>query len=173
MASLRSIWLSLRKPNLRSSAGRGLRSRAVLQCESLEARDLPTTGIAYPTFVLLSTPGVSHFTSPGPTGYSPAQITEAYGINQIKFNNGTVTGNGANTTIGIVDAYNDPNIVSDLHQFDLQYGLPDPTLKVEGETGTSQLPAGNTGWAEETALDVEWAHAVAPGASILLVEASS
>ena len=47
----------------------------------------------------------------------------AYGINQITFNNGTVAGDGSGTTIAIVDAYNDPNIANDLHQFDLAVRL--------------------------------------------------
>src|SRR6185369_16041223 len=47
------------------------------------------------------------------------------------------------------------------------------TLKIVNQTGGSTLPAANRGWATEIALDVEWAHAIAPGASILLVEANS
>ncbi|HEY2250278.1 MAG TPA: hypothetical protein VGH74_04420, partial [Planctomycetaceae bacterium] len=57
-------------------------------------------------------------------GYTPAQIKQAYGFNQISFN-GTA-GDGTGTTIAIVDAYDDPNIASDLHQFSLAFGLPDP-----------------------------------------------
>ena len=77
------------------------------------------------------------------------------------------------TTIAIVDAYDDPNIASDLHQFDLAFGLPDPTFTKVNQNGGSTLPAANAGWATEIALDVEWAHAIAPGANILLVEANS
>ncbi len=84
-----------------------------------------------------------------------------------------MTGTGAGTTIAIVDAYDDPNIANDLHQFDVAFGLPDPTFTKENETGGTTLPAGNKGWATEIALDVEWAHAIAPGANILLVEANS
>ena len=106
-------------------------------------------------------------------GYSPAQIKQAYGFNQISFN-GTA-GDGTGTTIAIVDAYDDPNIASDLHQFDLAFGLPDPPsfTKVNESGGTSSFPAANSGWITEIALDVEWAHAIAPGAKILLVEANS
>ncbi len=77
------------------------------------------------------------------------------------------------TTIAIVDAYDDPNIANDLHQFDLQFGLPDPVLTKVNQNGGSKLPAANAGWITEIALDVEWAHAIAPGAKILLVEANS
>src|SRR5262245_17311027 len=108
----------------------------------------------------------------GPTGYTPSQLKAAYGFDKISFNG--IPGDGRNTTIAIVDAYNDPNIVNDLHQFDLQFGLPDPSLTIVNQNGsTSNLPATDSGWITEIALDVEWAHAMAPGASILLVEANS
>src|SRR6267154_2041866 len=116
--------------------------------------------------------GATPQSSSGPSGYSPAQIKAAYGFNNISFN-GT-PGDGRNTTIAIVDAYNDPNIAGDLHQFDAKFGLPDSTLTVVNQNGsTSSLPAADAGWITEIALDVEWAHAIAPGASILLVEANS
>ena len=107
-------------------------------------------------------------------GYTPAQIVHAYGFDQISFDNGAVKGNGAGETIAIVDAYNDPNIAADLSVFDQQFGLSAPaSLKVVDETGGSSLPSTNPGWAGEISLDVEWAHAMAPKANILLVEASS
>jgi FG-GAP-like repeat len=90
------------------------------------------------------------------TGFYPAQIRKAYGIDQL-------ANNGAGKTIAIVDAYGDPNIATDLATFDTQFGLPAPTLTVHGAAGS------NVSWAEETALDVEWAHAIAPAATILLV----
>jgi len=109
----------------------------------------------------------------GPTGSTPAQIRQAYGFNSITFNNGTVAGDGSGTTIAIVDAYNDPNIANDLHQFDLQFGLPDPVLTKVNQTGGTTYPPANSGWITEIALDVEWAHAIAPKANILLVEATN
>jgi hypothetical protein len=98
--------------------------------------------------------------------YSPAQITHAYGIDQVKF--GTVTGDGSGQTIAIVDAFDDPTIESDLKTFDARYGLPDPSFQKLTPQGK---PAFSSGWAFEIALDVEWAHAIAPKASIILVEA--
>src|SRR5439155_7137311 len=65
------------------------------------------------------------------------------------------------------------NIASDLQQFDQYFGLPAPTFTKVNQSGGSQLPQADSGWAVEIALDVEWAHAIAPGANILLVEASS
>ena len=55
---------------------------------------------------------------------------------------GTITGNGADQTIAIVDAYNDPNIVSDLATFDAKFGLAAANLTVVSQTGsTTKLPA--------------------------------
>jgi hypothetical protein len=138
--------------------------------ELLESRNLLSTGFQ-PTYVLIPHGGPTPFGTPGPTGYTPAQVRHAYGFDQISFN-GT-TGDGSNTTIAIVDAYDDPNIANDLHQFDLKFNLPDPTFTKVNETGGTTMPSANAGWASEIALDVEWAHAIAPGANILLVEASS
>jgi subtilase family serine protease len=111
-----------------------------------------------------------------PNGLSPAIVRQAYGINQLMF--GSVVGDGSGQTIAIVDAYNAPTIVSDLHAFDTMFGLPDPALTRINQSGGSSLPGndpsgrGNS-WAVETSLDVEWAHAVAPKARIILVEATS
>ena len=103
----------------------------------------------------------------------PAQLQTAYGFSSISFN-GT-PGTGAGQTIAIVDAYDDPNIQTDLSTFDSQFGLPDPTFtKVDQFGGTNYPPSDSSGgWELEESLDVEWAHAMAPGASILLVEANS
>jgi hypothetical protein len=107
--------------------------------------------------------------SGSPTGLSPGQLAAAYGANQIGFK-GNIIGNGAGQTIAIIDAYNDPNIVADLSAFDAQYGLAaPPSLTRYVESGLTQ---NDPGWALETALDVEWAHAVAPGANLVLVEAN-
>jgi subtilase family serine protease len=105
--------------------------------------------------------------TPASTALTPTQITAAYSIKLA-----STTGSGG--TISIVDAYNDPNIAADLAVFDSEYELPAANLTVENELGqTTRLPQTDAGWSLEIALDVEWAHAVAPGAKIILVEASS
>jgi subtilase family serine protease len=107
----------------------------------------------------------------GTAGYTPAEITAAYGLNAIIFESGgkTVTGDGAGETIALIEMYNDPNLASDLATFDAEYGLPaPPNLTVDNLAGTQT----NNGWALEESLDVEWAHAIAPGANILVVEAA-
>jgi subtilase family serine protease len=117
---------------------------------------------------------------------TPAQIDSAYGLNAITFSNGTVKGNGAGQTIAIIDAYHDPSIYGDLVAFDARNGLPNPyltpSLPAGGLSGSGQAAfsmvnfAGastNSTWNAEEALDVEMAHAVAPAANIVLVEAKS
>jgi hypothetical protein len=91
------------------------------------------------------------------SGLYPAQIRKAYGIDKL-------VGNGAGKTIAIVDAYGDPNMATDITSFDTQFGLPAATITTYGS-----VVATTTNWPEETALDVEWAHAIAPAATILLV----
>jgi hypothetical protein len=102
-------------------------------------------------------------------GYSPAQIRHAYGFDQL-------AGTGAGQTIAIVDAYDAPKIQQDLDVFSSQFGLPSTasgqfTFTVAYASGAK--PAADASWEQETSLDVEWAHAIAPNANILLVEAAS
>jgi hypothetical protein len=106
-----------------------------------------------------------------PTGFLPNQIRQAYGISQVTFQGGTISGNGAGQTIAIVTANDDPNIGADLKHFDSQMGLPAPPSFVKYlQVGMTPVDAG---WSLEASLDVEWAHATAPGANLVLVEAKS
>jgi hypothetical protein len=144
-----------------------------LPCESLETRQLLSAGGSGTSIdQVIAQPAIQAipFVSNGPSGYSPQQIQNAYGVNQIKFPIGTLTGDGTGQTIAIIDAYNDPNIASDLAKFDAQYGLSAPPSFVVKNLGARTT---DPGWALETSLDVEWAHALAPKANIVLVEASS
>ena len=110
--------------------------------------------------------------APGPTGFTPAQIRHAYGLDQISF--GGTPADGRGTTIAIVTAYDSPNIAADLATFNATFGIPaPPSFEKVNQTGGKTLPAFNASWSTETCLDVQWAHASAPGASILLVEAKS
>src|SRR5256712_1882180 len=113
---------------------------------------------------------ISKSASPSPVGLTPVQIGHAYGIDQISCYGTSSCGSGQ--TIAIVDAYDDPNIESDLATFSAQYGLPSCTTTNGCFTkATPQgLPKANTNWALEESLDVEWAHAMTPGAKIILVE---
>jgi subtilase family serine protease len=111
------------------------------------------------------------FASASPTGLSPATIQSAYNFS-------TSATAGAGQTIAIVDAYDDPNAEKDMNIFSSQYGLPACTtgngcFRKVNQTGGTSYPRADSGWALEISLDVQWAHAIAPGAKILLVEANS
>ncbi|HVN05662.1 MAG TPA: S53 family peptidase [Bryobacteraceae bacterium] len=104
----------------------------------------------------------------GPTGIFPGKMKVAYGLNNIK-------NYGKGQVIAIVDAYDDPNAEADLGTFSTQFGLPACTtangcFKKVMESGT---PADTTGWSNEIAIDTQWAHAIAPQARIILVEAKN
>jgi subtilase family serine protease len=121
----------------------------------------------YASHPLRVRPGVSS----APTGLSPSTIKSAY-----SFSTDNTAGSGQ--TIAIVDAYDDPHAEADLGVFSSQFGLPPCTtkngcFKKVNQTGGTKYPRSNSGWALEISLDIQWAHAIAPGAKILLVEASS
>jgi subtilase family serine protease len=103
--------------------------------------------------------------------YQPGQIQQAYNLPPLYAQG--ITGKG--TTIVIVDSYGSPTIQHDLAVFDQQFSLPAPpsfTIIQPAGAVPPFNPASNTmdSWAGETTLDVEYAHTIAPGASILLVE---
>jgi streptogramin lyase len=129
---------------------------------------------------------LNQLSSAGATVYTPAQIRTAYGINSLSLD-------GTGQTIAIVDAYDDPDIGQALDTFDTQFGLTSSgaslyqlygpaasfltVLNQQGQSGN--LPAtdpsgpGTSNWEMEETLDVEWAHAIAPGPKIIVVEADS
>jgi subtilase family serine protease len=101
--------------------------------------------------------------------YSPLQYQAAYDLKPL-YSKGIT---GAGRTIVIVDSFGSPTIRRDLGVFDKQWGLPDFTLNVFKTPGVPAFNPDNgsmRGWAAETTLDVEYAHSVAPGATIDLVE---
>lgn len=134
--------------------------------------------------------------------YSPAQIRAAYGLPALPAAGTTLTAAqaaqmGAGQTIYIVDAMHDPNIVAELAAFNQKFGLPTCTTKAipvtaslplaaastsgcelsivyntASGTMTGTAPAYDAGWATEITLDVQWAHATAPLARIILIEAA-
>jgi hypothetical protein len=155
-----------------------------LELEQLEDRRLPSAtlplsavGVAHPTYQVYQTRGSQPLDVAAPAGLDPAQIRQAYGIDQIAFP-GNVAGDGAGQTIAIVDAYDDPTAAGDLAIFDQEFALPDPTfakvgINAHGQASRTNFPMADADWSIEIALDVEWAHVVAPDADILLVEAAS
>jgi subtilase family serine protease len=124
---------------------------------------------------------VAHFTcetkpfnlSAGLFCYGPAAIRAAYGVDGL-LSSGI---NGTGQTIVILDAFGSPVVESDLRRFDKLFGIPDPphfTQIVMPGTPPFDPHDGNiVGWTAEIALDTQWAHAMAPGADIILVAAKS
>jgi subtilase family serine protease len=124
-----------------------------------------------------------------PVGYTPQQIRHAYNVDKIWYKNPKTKinykGTGEGQTIAIVDAFDHPRITSDFKIFNKQFGLPnygkDGKLLLQkkvapsgfGARFTLPVPPLDRGWAGEIALDVEWAHVMAPRAKIILVEAQS
>jgi subtilase family serine protease len=108
-------------------------------------------------------------TSPPISAFQPPQIRHAYGFD-------LVSNQGAGQTIALVDAYDDPKAESDLAVFSQQFKLPVASTSngfFRKVYATGHKPAANANWSVEISLDVEWAHAIAPKATIILVEAAS
>jgi hypothetical protein len=105
----------------------------------------------------------------GPDGYGPPDLQSAYNIGN------EAASAGGTQTIGIVDAFDDPNAEKDLAVYRQQFGLPPCTTangcfrKVDQDGGTT-YPKANAGWAEEISLDLDMASAICPNCKLLLVE---
>src|SRR5579862_2216233 len=119
--------------------------------------------------------GIGHDGGGGPGGgLTPAQLRQAYSL----------PSTGGSQIIAIVDAYDNPNALADFNTFSAYYGLPQET-SANATTSTNKVfqvvygngsqPATDStgGWELEEAMDIEWAHAMAPNAKIILVEAQS
>jgi subtilase family serine protease len=120
------------------------------------------------TLPLVQHPLVYHPSSlsiPGSPPYIPSDIQKAYDYSPLYARG--IDGNG--TRIALVDAYGDPTLTNDVSTFDSLTGLPSPAVNLYYPDGSPRFR--NSGWALETALDVEWAHAIAPGATIDVVVA--
>jgi subtilase family serine protease len=126
-----------------------------------------SVGAAYRFANFKGKPPIHVRTSGGksPSGVAPTVIKKIYDLPL----------SGGTGTIAIVDAYDDATIENDLAVFDAAYGLPACTTKnkcFEKHMMATSTKT-NSGWALETSLDVEWAHAIAPQAKILLIEAKT
>jgi subtilase family serine protease len=121
--------------------------------------------------------GSPKVTSSSPTGLSPSAIQSVYNLSGLSPSSDA----GAGQIIAIVDAFHDPHALSDLNTFNKEFGYPalstctslsqsGPCFEQDDPDGT---PKTNSDWILEESLDIEWAHAEAPGAKIVLVEAAS
>ncbi len=99
-----------------------------------------------------------------PCGYEPQAMQTAYGLTSV-YGSGL---DGAGQTVVIVDAFGSPTAATDIAEFSSTFGLPAANFAVFDPQGPPQYDAG---WAGETTLDIEWSHAMAPGAKIVLLEA--
>ena len=189
-------WPGRKGQSKRRSAHSSLRDSPYfrrIRLEPLEERRLLDATMVFDHVIYSDTsqgPGVSDgYATPPTNAFDPAKLRKAYGIDRLSDHGVPLDGTGM--TVAILDAYDDPKfasrnsnpdvnqdtayLASDLHKFCVQYGLPETAgffTKVNQSGGTS-YPSGNTDWGTEIALDVEWVHAIAPGAKIVLVEANS
>lgn len=127
--------------------------------------DPDAAGWAHPPYIVLAGP----FDNPDVSGYAPTAIKGAYRITGI-------TNKGAGQIIGIIDAYDNPDAATDLNTFDKQFSVAACNTTNGCFTkiyATGSKPAANSSWSLESSLDIEWSHAIAPNAKIILVEASS
>jgi subtilase family serine protease len=152
------------------------------QHAALQGYKTPAIG-AHPKYAFIgdAQPGLTVFecqtdtvgsATDGNACYGPGQIRTAYDINPL-LNQGL---DGSGRTIVIVDAYGSPTINQDLQLFDTAFGLPAPNFSIVTMPGTPPFdPTDPTqvNWSAETSLDVQWSHAIAPGAKIVLVVAKS
>jgi subtilase family serine protease len=148
---------------------------AATRPDGAAAAGMPTivtkTGVVHPMAVM-STPSQANCLKYGDYNcFTPQQVETAYNVAPL-YKRG-ITGKGE--TIVIVDSFGSPTIASDLKHFDTTFGLPaPPSFKIITPAGA--IPKWNandsdmTGWGGETTLDVEYAHTIAPGANIVLVE---
>jgi len=101
--------------------------------------------------------------------YSPQEMRNAYDVTPLIKKGFT----GKGQTIVIIDSYGSPTLVKDLKTFDAGYGLPDPPsikqLAPLGSVPFNPNSGEQLGWAEETSLDVQWSHALAPDANIIVL----
>jgi kumamolisin len=138
----------------------------------LPESSIPREGEMHTDHLIYLGAGRPGFALQASSGFSPSQIKTAY----------NVPSTGGAGTIVIVDAYNDQYALADFNAFSAQYGLPQETstnvtassnqhLQVVYASGSK--PRNNSGWSQEEDLDIEWAHAMAPNAKIVLVEATN
>lgn len=127
--------------------------------------------------VIYKSDDVTHDSAPALNWETPASmgcvygITGPKGINSCAISASTVNPSGGSGAIAIVDAYDNPDAATDLSTFSSYWGLPAAKFTKVYAQGTK--PANNAGgWSLEEALDIEWAHAMAPNAKIILVEAT-
>lgn len=159
------------------AAGSGMGYRGAVQAGTSGLQFVPLIAVAPDEPVQPS--GTPACTTPAPVVtysfyhcYTPNDIYQAYDV--ARLHDAGIT--GAGQTIVIVDSYGSPTARADLQQFSQTFGLPAPDLTIVYPSGkptySSSMHGVQVGWAFETSLDLQWAHAIAPGAKLVLVAAN-
>ncbi len=133
--------------------------------------DAPQIGYAQCLSILRTDSGASISSSGIPSGYGPSELQDAYNISD----NGAP---GTGPLVAIVDAFHDPNAEDDMNTYRQQYGLGACTsqsgcFKQVDQSGGTNYPRANRGWALEISLDLDMVSAICPSCKILLVEANN
>jgi kumamolisin len=159
-----SIVFTLAAPNLSLSQSDVAQSHAPILIPATSIEQAEDVGIRAHTNHLIRFEPDRGGTSP--SGLSPATLRSVYSLPS--------TGGGG--TIAIVDAFHYATAENDLSVFSTAFGLPQCTTAngcFKQVYASGSKPRANCGWAQEAALDIEWAHAMAPNAKIVLVEAAT
>ena len=135
-------------------------------------------GVNMHTNYIIYAPGGVLAPAANPGGETPASLGCVYGLvsNPIAgcpIATSTSLPTGGSGVIVIVDAYDYPSAAADLATFSTEFGLPQANFTVQYASGRKPTNGCRSGWQGEEALDIEWAHAMAPNAAIVLMEASS
>ncbi len=135
-------------------------------------------GVNMHTNYILYAPGGVLTPAANPGGETPASLGCVYGLvsnplSGCPIATSTSLPTGGSGVIVIVDAYDYPSAAADLATFSSEFGLPQPNFTVQYASGKKPTNGCRSGWQGEEALDIEWAHAMAPNAQIVLMEASS
>src|SRR2546427_3284740 len=161
-----SLVFTLTVPNLGLSQSENGQSHAAVLIPATSMEFPEDIGLRAHTNHLILFDTRPGFVGTSPSGETPASLRGVYNL----------PSSGGSGVIAIVDAFDYPTAENDLNVFSTQFGLP-PCTTANGcftkvyASGTK--PRKNCGWAQEAALDIEWAHAMAPNAKIVLVEAAS
>ncbi|MFZ1010787.1 MAG: hypothetical protein WAN65_28365 [Candidatus Sulfotelmatobacter sp.] len=152
------------------------RGRGIVPESSIER--LEDLGVRMHTNYLILAPEGAVKPAATPGGETPASLGCIYGVvsspvTGCPIATATEVPTGGSGVIVIVDAYDDPSAATDMATFSTEFGLPTPNFKVIYASGTKPANACSSGWEVEESLDIEWAHAMAPNAQIVLMEASS
>ncbi len=162
--------------------GQGQSGRVIVPDSSVERPE--DVGRRMHTNHLIFLRSGNELTIASPSGETPASLGCVYQVTTTALSTGCLisyTGpfdnpSGGAGTIAIVDAYDYPTAENDLNVFSSKFGLPACTTAngcFKKVYASGSQPRANCGWAQEAALDIEWAHAMAPNAKIVLVEAAS